>query len=271
MSLNADDEILQDFLVEASEIVEQLGEQLVDLEQRPDDADLLNAIFRGFHTVKGGAGFLAITPLVDTCHYSEDVFNVLRQGQRSVTPQLMDSILQALDVVNDMMDMIRDGEMPEPADPALLASLEALAQPAGDDSGSEPEAVAEGAAEEAAVAEPEPVEAEPVAAETAEPEATAPGGDDITEDEFENLLDELHGKGKFTGKPDGAAAADAPAAESAGDEISEDEFEALLDDLHGKGKHGGVPSQKGAAGKSQPAGDEITEDEFEALLDDLHG
>ena len=118
MSIDADDEILQDFLVEASEIVELLGEQLVDLEQRPDDGDLLNAIFRGFHTVKGGAGFLGITPLVDTCHRAEDVFNVLRQGQRSVTPHLMDAILQALDVVNACMDSLREGEMPEPADPA---------------------------------------------------------------------------------------------------------------------------------------------------------
>jgi len=116
MQLSTDDEILQDFLVEAFEIVEQLGEQLVDLEQQPDDSDLLNAIFRGFHTVKGGAGFLAITPLVETCHHAEDVFNVLRQGQRAVDPELMDAIPQALDVVNASMGMIRDGEMPEPAD-----------------------------------------------------------------------------------------------------------------------------------------------------------
>ncbi|MBF0256970.1 MAG: Hpt domain-containing protein, partial [Gammaproteobacteria bacterium] len=64
MSLDTDDEILQDFLVEAGEILEQLNEQLVDLEQHPDDYDMLNAVFRGFHTIKGGAGFLAIQPLV---------------------------------------------------------------------------------------------------------------------------------------------------------------------------------------------------------------
>ena len=168
MSLDADDEILQDFLVEASEIVEQLGEQLVDLEQRPDDSDLLNAIFRGFHTVKGGAGFLAITPLVETCHRAEDVFNVLRQGQRSVTPLLMDSILQSLDIVNDMMDSIRDGEMPEPADPDLLARLEALALP-DDGSAADEEPVAsstpepEPEPEPEVEAEPEPVAVEPAA------------------------------------------------------------------------------------------------------------
>ena len=261
MSLDADDEILQDFLVEASEIVEQLGEELVDLEQRPDDSDLLNAIFRGFHTIKGGAGFLAITPLVETCHRAEDVFNVLRQGQRAVTPDLMDAILQALDVVNDMMDLIREGEMPEPVDPDLLRTLEGLAEP-GDAEAEATEVVTE------AVVEPEPSVEQPDAVEAV---VTAPGGDDITEDEFEALLDELHGKGKQVsgGKPA------APEAKASSDEIDDDEFEAILDDLHGKGRHGGVP------GKSEPAGtpkvadggsaDGITDDEFEALLDDLHG
>ena len=85
MNLDADDEILQDFVVEATEILDQMGEQLVDLEQQPEDTDLLNAIFRGFHTVKGGAGFLSITHLVEACHRAEDVFNVLRQGQRTVS------------------------------------------------------------------------------------------------------------------------------------------------------------------------------------------
>ncbi len=68
MSLDVDQEILEDFLVEAGEILEQLSEQLIDLEQRPDDKDLLNAIFRGFHTVKGGAGFLRLEAMVECCH-----------------------------------------------------------------------------------------------------------------------------------------------------------------------------------------------------------
>ena len=256
MSLDADDEILQDFLVEAGEIVEQLGEELVDLEQRPDDSDLLNAIFRGFHTVKGGAGFLAITPLVETCHRAEDVFNVLRQGQRSVTPDLMDAILQALDVVNEQMDLIRDGEMPEPVDPKLLRTLEGLAQP-GKGEATEPAAVEE-VVEEAPAVEPEATEAAVI----------VPGGDDITEDEFEALLDELHGKGKHSSTAKSGES-------SAGDEINDDEFEALLDELHGKGRHAGVPdkpsSAEPAAVAGKDSGDEINDDEFEALLDELHG
>ena len=78
MSFDPDEEILNDFLIEAGEILEKLSEQLVDLEQRPDDIELLNAIFRGFHTVKGGAGFLQLDALVELCHVAENVFDLLR-------------------------------------------------------------------------------------------------------------------------------------------------------------------------------------------------
>ena len=74
MSFGEDEEILQDFLVEAGEILELLSEQLVDLERQPDDKDLLNAIFRGFHTVKGGAGFLQLNAMVDCCHVTGKSF-----------------------------------------------------------------------------------------------------------------------------------------------------------------------------------------------------
>ena len=97
MSFEADEEILQDFLVEAGEILEQLNEQLVELEQRPNDSDLLNAVFRGFHTIKGGASFLSLTPLVEVCHRAEDVFNLLRNGEVEVTAQIMDVMLPVLD------------------------------------------------------------------------------------------------------------------------------------------------------------------------------
>ncbi len=271
MSFDADDEILQDFLVEAGEIVEQLGEQLVDLEHQPDDMDLLNAIFRGFHTIKGGAGFLSIEPLVEICHRAEDVFNLLRQGERQVTPDLMDPILEALDVVNASMDYLRNGEMPEPADGELLARLERYAVP-GETSAPEPEAAP---ASEAAPApqvesapEPESTPSHPSA------EATAVAPDEITEEEFEALLDELHGPGRFN--PGASDESQSPA----NDEITEEEFEALLDELHGAGR---FDPDKAGTGDNAPqpdtapatgqvgGGDEITEDEFEALLDQLHG
>lgn len=133
MSFDADEEILQDFLVEAGEILELLSEQLVDLEQRPDDKDLLNAIFRGFHTVKGGAGFLQLNPLVDCCHAAENVFDTLRNGHRRVNPDLMDVVLQALDSVNEMFESVRSGAAPADADPAIIERLHHLAKPASED------------------------------------------------------------------------------------------------------------------------------------------
>ncbi len=71
-------EILEEFLVEASEILENLDQDLVDLENNPDDKELLNKIFRGMHTLKGGAGFLNLTPIVEVAHRIEDIFNKLR-------------------------------------------------------------------------------------------------------------------------------------------------------------------------------------------------
>jgi two-component system, chemotaxis family, sensor kinase CheA len=268
MPIDTDDEILQDFLVEAGEILEELNEQLVDLEQRPDDYDLLNTVFRGFHTIKGGAGFLGIDALVGVCHRSEDVFNLLRQGQRKVDATLMDAVLQVLDEVNDMFVMVQEGTQPPPADQTLLDTLEQLAKPEADD-----ELVEE---------EPEPEEATEEASAPTATDSIPPASDEITEDEFEALLDQLHGPGKHSGVPaHEAEAADNKITESAAkpesDEITEDEFDALLDELHGKGKHGGVPSPAVAeapapASKTTPKGaDEITEDEFDALLDELHG
>ncbi|WP_122569903.1 chemotaxis protein CheA [Pseudomonas viridiflava] len=251
MSFGADEEILQDFLVEAGEILEQLSEQLVELESRPDDADLLNAIFRGFHTVKGGAGFLQLHELVECCHIAENVFDILRKGERRVDSELMDVVLEALDTVNSMFGQVRERTDLTPATPELLAALSRLAEPQSND----------------AVAEPEPV-AE--ATEVPAPVAEAAGGDDITDHEFEQLLDSLHGS-----KPISAPAA-APAAQaSSSDEITDQEFESLLDQLHGKGKFAvdaaPAPAPAAKAGGSAPASDEITDDEFEALLDQLHG
>src|SRR5690606_26700517 len=141
MSFGEDDEILQDFLVEAGEILDQLSEQLVELEQRPDDRDLLNAIFRGFHTVKGGAGFLQLDAMVECCHITENLFDILRTGQRKVTPELMDVVLQALDTVNEQYRQISQREPATAASRELLAKLERLVSGDGnDDHAAEPPA-----------------------------------------------------------------------------------------------------------------------------------
>jgi len=287
MSFDADEEILQDFLVEAGEILELLSEQLVELESRPDDMDLLNAIFRGFHTVKGGAGFLQLNELVECCHIAENVFDILRKGERRVTAELMDVVLQALDSVNEMFSQVRERTEPTPASPELLAALARLAEPESEEElagAVEPEPVAEAAAGDDDITDNEFEQLLDAIGE--QPAAEAPaasGGDEITDDEFEALLDQLHGKGKFAGPAEEVAApaaqpaAAAPAA-GAGDEITDDEFEALLDQLHGKGKFAGPAEEAAlivkpaAAAPAQAAGgDDITDDEFEALLDQLHG
>jgi len=237
MSFGADEEILQDFLVEAGEILELLSEQLVELESRPDDADLLNAIFRGFHTVKGGAGFLQLHELVECCHIAENVFDILRKGERKVDSELMDVVLEALDAVNGMFTQVRERSPVTAATPELLAALARLAEPA-------------------ALVVPEP---QPAAAVTSD-------SSDITDDEFELLLDSLN-----------AIKADAPAI-AASDDISDAEFESLLDQLHGKGRFSAdvvadtvVDAVPAAAVEPAETGNEITDDEFEALLDQLHG
>ncbi|WP_434762582.1 chemotaxis protein CheA [Vibrio fortis] len=279
MSYELDEDILQDFLVEAGEILELLSEQLVELENNPDDKDLLNAIFRGFHTVKGGAGFLALTELVDTCHGAENVFDILRNGQRSVTAGLMDTMLQALDTVNVQFQAVQDREPLEPADQSLLDELHRLCKPESEDE------VA--AAPAPAVEAPAPVVEPVVTPEPAAPVETninASSVDEISQDEFERLLDELHGKGgsptaaTVEATPPPAPAAPAPVADSG--DITDDEFEKLLDELHGAGKS---PSNASAPPPPPPAapvapvsasadGDDLmTDEEFEKLLDQLHG
>jgi len=260
MALNADDEILQDFMVEAGEILEQLNEQLVELERSPDDHDLLNAVFRGFHTIKGGAGFLGLNNMVDVCHRSEDVFNLLRNGQKQVTAQLMDTVLPVLDVLNAQFEQLRAAEEPGPAPAELLQGLEALAQADAEQPAVAPPPAA--ALAPAPIPEPTPV---PVAAAPASVAAMVEGEmGDITDEEFEALLDAL----EHPSSTQPAAAAEA-AATPAGDDITEEEFEALLDELHGKGQFK-APAVEATAPPA-PAGDEITEEEFENLLDELHG
>ena len=308
MSFGADEEILQDFLVEAGEILELLSEQLVELESRPDDADLLNAIFRGFHTVKGGAGFLQLNELVECCHIAENVFDILRKGERRVDSELMDVVLEALDTVNSMFGQVRERSSVTPATPELLAALARLAEPASAEEVAAAPVVEEPVAEapseditdhefeqlldslnavkaQAAGGASAPVASAP-APVAAAPAAAAPAGsaasDEITDAEFESLLDQLHGKGQFAVDAVQPPAAVTPSAAPASDEITDDEFESLLDQLHGKGSFSadavGVAPAAAPAAPATPAtpskaagSDEITDNEFEDLLDQLHG
>lgn len=288
MSFDLDEDILQDFLIEAGEILELLSEQLVELERNPDDSDLLNAIFRGFHTVKGGAGFLSLAELVDACHGAENVFDLLRTGKRKITPELMDVILEALDAINIMFGQVQESKPLDSAKPSLLEAMHRFSQAP----------TAEELTQPIVAAEPAPVVETPVLSPATPPvsqsNTSAMAGDsvdDMTQDEFDRLLDELHGQGMSPTAsldvPDSAPAAGISVisqiqAESG--DITDDEFERLLDELHGVGNSPVLNQTTMPESTAKPipvavapievgASDDdlMSDDEFERLLDELHG
>lgn len=195
------DDITADFIIEAQEILDRLGEQLVSLEQAPQDAEQLNAVFRGYHTLKGGAGFLGVTAMVELCHAAEEALGAARAGQAVLQAHHFDAAQQSLDYLQSMLDAVSSGTEPGYAPPDLIAQFD--------------------------------VHGSAVAAPAAAAAPAAGGSDLITDDEFEALLDQLHGGN--------APTAVAPARKADDGLISEDEFEALLDQLHGGAAPGAKP------------------------------
>ncbi len=101
-------EILEDFLVEAFEMIEQLDNDLIELENSPDDLDLLNRIFRVAHTIKGSSSFLNFDVLTHLTHHMEDVLNKARRGELSITPEIMDVVLESTDKMKALLDHIKE-------------------------------------------------------------------------------------------------------------------------------------------------------------------
>ena len=184
------EELLQDFLMESNDLLSDVDNKLVELEKRPDDKALLNDIFRGFHTIKGGAGFLNVAPMVTLCHRTENLFDKLRNGELTLSPEIMDVILAATGTVQDMFGTLGQGLMPGNCDPGLLAALDAVlagekpsavaahhatAQPAAETVAAPVEAGPDWAALHQSIATPAPATA-PVAAAVAPvaPAAAAP-------------------------------------------------------------------------------------------------
>lgn len=119
-----DSQIIQDFLTESGELLEQLEGDLVSLEQACDDLDLINTIFRALHTIKGSASFLALTPLVAIAHASETALNAARGGQLAITPGVMDDLLAAIDALRTQFDELNRGNTNlTEADPTLVKRL----------------------------------------------------------------------------------------------------------------------------------------------------
>lgn len=117
------EELLQDFLQEAYDLLSDVDNKLVELEKTPDDRSLLNDVFRGFHTIKGGAGFLNAVELVTLCQLTENIFDKLRNGQLELTPELMDIIMAATQGVHQMFDELQQMVQPKPADATILQAL----------------------------------------------------------------------------------------------------------------------------------------------------
>ncbi|MFN3397089.1 MAG: chemotaxis protein CheA [Sulfurimicrobium sp.] len=120
------EDLLQDFLTEAGELLSDVDNKLVELEKRPADKSLLNDIFRGFHTIKGGAGFLNVNELVELCHRTENLFDKLRTAELTLTPDIMDVIMAATGVVRDMFGQLAQAQVPPPAEKILLEALDTV-------------------------------------------------------------------------------------------------------------------------------------------------
>ncbi|HRP95768.1 MAG TPA: chemotaxis protein CheA [Rhodocyclaceae bacterium] len=117
------EDLLQDFLIEAGDLLSGVDNKLVDLERAPGDRGLLNEIFRGFHTIKGGAGFLNATELVTLCHLTENLFDKLRNGELELQPEVMDVIMEATATVRTMFGSLEQAAQPPAADDSLIGRL----------------------------------------------------------------------------------------------------------------------------------------------------
>ena len=156
--------MLKDFVVEALELATNVEEHLLSLERNPGDLNTLNAVFRSFHTIKGGAGFMNLQPMVSACHLTENLFDALRNGQVPVTPMAIEAALQASGFVADQLGELANGAQPDSL-PAMPASLESILTSA-----------IEGGIAATASAAPAAVAASVTAASTAAPVSSSENG-----------------------------------------------------------------------------------------------
>ncbi|MDF1878904.1 response regulator [Sulfurimonas sp. SAG-AH-194-C20] len=181
-------EILQDFLIESFELVEKLDEDLVELENNPEDLELLNGIFRVAHTVKGASSFLNFDVLTHLTHHMEDVLNKARHGDLIITPDIMDVVLESIDLMKALLETIRDTSADAGIDvAACVVRLDKIS--GGDGEVPAPAAV------EAVEATPEPVVEEAAVAAEDEVDYDSMSPDDL-EAEIEKLLQERQDEDK---------------------------------------------------------------------------
>ena len=180
-------EIMEDFLIEAFELIEQIDHDLVELEANPEDLELLNRIFRVAHTVKGSSSFLNFDVLTELTHHMEDVLNKARKGELKITPDIMDVVLESVDMMKGLLESIRDNGSDAAAGIDIKNICVRLTQI------SEGEAPSAAAEAPAAAPAPEPVkEPEPAApAEEAAPEVSDAELSKLSDSEVEAEIERL--------------------------------------------------------------------------------
>ena len=180
-------EIMEDFLIEAFELIEQIDHDLVELESNPEDLELLNRIFRVAHTVKGSSSFLNFDVLTELTHHMEDVLNKARKGELKITPDIMDIVLESVDMMKGLLESIRDNGSDAAAGIDIKNICVRLTQI------SEGEAPSAAAEAPAAAPAPEPVkEPEPATpAEEAAPEVSDAELSKLSDSEVEAEIERL--------------------------------------------------------------------------------
>ncbi|MFS2004020.1 chemotaxis protein CheA [Duganella sp. CT11-25] len=199
------DDMLKDFVVEAMDLAVNVEEHLLRLERDPDNKETLNAVFRSFHTIKGGAGFMGLPAMVAACHLTENLFDALRTGAAPVTPLAIEAALQASGFVADQLAELNNGAEPDSLS-AMPKDLEVILTDAIE--GKTDSAPAKAAA-------PAPAPAAAPAAAVAAPAAAAPAADGL---DWEGMYQAVMPEGSYTraaAAPAAAASAPIPAAEIA--------------------------------------------------------
>jgi two-component system chemotaxis sensor kinase CheA len=226
------DDMLKDFVVEAMDLAVNVEEHLLRLERDPDNKETLNAVFRSFHTIKGGAGFMGLPAMVAACHLTENLFDALRTGAAPVTPIAIEAALQASGFVADQLAELNNGAEPDSL-PAMPKDLEIILTDAieGKTSSAPTKAAA-----------PAPAAAAPVAAATAP--AAAPSADGL---DWEGMYETVMPPGSYTRSAPAPAAAAAPSASA----IPAAEIAAVVAAVHA-----GAPTATAAPARTREAREE---------------
>ncbi len=184
------DEILQDFLIESFELIEQLDQDLVELETTPEDLELLNRIFRVAHTVKGASSFLNFDVLTHLTHHMENILNMARHGDLILTPDIMDVVLESIDLMKAILENIRDNGNDNGVD--VAACVVRLDKVAGGDGNVEHPETPAGESVENAVSEEAPQDSDDAADEL----DYADMSEEDIDDEINRLLAERQAEDK---------------------------------------------------------------------------